>query len=89
MPDLPGLWSLTPLGAFIGVLVLLFLMLASGKLLTRRQHEEVVHSKDQLIEIQEKAIDEWRLSAHTLQSRAVVLPNQKDADRLLHSGGSD
>lgn len=39
MESLPGLWSLTPIGALLGFIVLLGYFLASGKLVTRREVE--------------------------------------------------
>lgn len=40
MPELPGLWSLSPLAALVGFIVLLGYMLATGKLVTRREVDE-------------------------------------------------
>lgn len=39
METLPGLWSLTPIGAVIGVIVLLYWLLASGRIITKSSHE--------------------------------------------------
>jgi hypothetical protein len=39
MPELPGLWSLTPIGALIGVIVLLYWLLSTGRLVTKSSHE--------------------------------------------------
>lgn len=40
MPELPGLWSLTPFGAVLGLMVLMYWLMATGRLYTRKQHEE-------------------------------------------------
>lgn len=42
METLPGIWGLTPYGALLGVLVLLFWMIATGRLVPRKTHEEIV-----------------------------------------------
>lgn len=42
METLPGIWSLTPLGALLGVLVLQFWLVATGRLVPRKSHEEAV-----------------------------------------------
>lgn len=39
MEALPGLWSLTPLGGMIGVIVVFYLLLATGKIITKGSHE--------------------------------------------------
>lgn len=42
MPELPGLWSLSPLAALVGFIVLLGYMLAKGKLRTEREVADIV-----------------------------------------------
>jgi hypothetical protein len=42
MPELPGLWNLTPWGALLGLLVGLFYMLARRALYTLGSHDEIV-----------------------------------------------
>lgn len=42
MDALPGLWSLTPIGALVGIVVLCFWLLATGRVMTRSQHDEIV-----------------------------------------------
>jgi hypothetical protein len=41
----------------VGLLSLLFWLLATGRLYTKSQHDEIVSSKDQVIETQAKTID--------------------------------
>ena len=42
MPELPGLWSLTPIGALLGAIVLFYWLLATGRLVPRKTHETIV-----------------------------------------------
>lgn len=42
MEALPGIWSLSPIAALVGVIVLLFWMLATGRLYTKSSHDEIV-----------------------------------------------
>lgn len=53
MEALPGLWSLSPLGAMIGVLVLQFYWLSTSRLYTRKQHDEIMA-------LQQVRGDEWK-----------------------------
>lgn len=66
LTQLPGLWSLTPIGALIGMLVLMFYLTGTGKYIPRSSHErelaaankrgdewkEVAMAKDKQIEVQ-------------------------------------
>lgn len=89
MPELPGLWSLSPIAALVGIIVLLFFMLATGKLLTKTQHLQIVAAHEKLAEVQQEAISEWRRSTHNLEARAIVLPNPAAADQAIRASGGD
>lgn len=60
MTDLPGLWSLSPIGALLGGIILFYWMLASGKIITRSSHERELAQAN-------KRGDEWKETA--LESR--------------------
>ena len=62
MPELPGLWSLSPIAGMIGMLVLLFVWLNSGRLITKSSHERELKR-----EIARG--DEWK-EAHTASEAA-------------------
>lgn len=62
MPELPGLWSLTPIGALVGAIVLLYWMLATGRLITRSSHERELGQAT-------SRGDEWK-AAHTVSETA-------------------
>lgn len=89
MPELPGLWSLSPIAGLVGVIILLFYMLATGRLMTKTQHLEIVAAHEKLAEVQQEAISEWRRSTHALEARAIVLPSQTAADQAIRAGGGD
>lgn len=77
-----GIWSLSPLGAFIGVLVLLFWMQATGRLLTRSQHDEIVAKSDRRGDEWKETALEYRSVIRELEGRSVVLPTAEAADKL-------
>lgn len=58
MEQLPGLWSLTPIGALVGFIVLLGWMLATGRIATRREVEARIAAIDKGYSDVVKAKDE-------------------------------
>lgn len=56
LAQLPGLWSLTPYGAVLGMLVLLFVSLARGWVIPRASHEREMSAAN-------KRGDEWKETA--------------------------
>ena len=67
MPELPGLWSLTPIGGMIGMLVILFWMLATGRLITKSSHERELG-------LANTRANEWKdAHARSEDARAVAL----------------
>jgi hypothetical protein len=57
-PELPGLWSLSPLGALIGAIVLVYWLIVTGRLVPRSTHEAV-------LAVANKRGDEWKETAAT------------------------
>ena len=43
---LPGLWNLTPYGALIGMAVLLYWLIATGRLIPRASHDRELAARD-------------------------------------------
>lgn len=72
MPELPGLWSLSPLAALVGALVVLYLMLASGRLVTKSSHERELKR-----EIARG--DEWRDALKASEIARASLQTQNSA----------
>lgn len=63
MIELPGLWSLTPIGALLGLVVLMYWLITSGRLIPRSSHERELAAAN-------KRGDEWKES--TLDGRKLI-----------------
>lgn len=77
-----GIWSLSPLAALVGVIVLLFWMLATGKILTRSQHTEITESAKTRGDEWKQTALEYRSTIRDLEARSVVLPSPEAANAL-------
>jgi hypothetical protein len=76
IPELPGLWSLTPWGAILGILVFLTMAISRGWLIPKSIHERFVD--------QERVRgDEWKETA--LDQRAVNAEIRKQNGQLIES----
>lgn len=60
---LPGLWSLSPIGAVIGMVVLIFLGLTTGRLYTRGQHDQIVNLYKELATEAKASAGKWEAVA--------------------------
>jgi hypothetical protein len=76
MEALPGLWSLTPIGALIGVVVLAYWLLAGGKIIPRATHERELAAAN-------KRGDEWKETA--LDGRRIIAAQEQQIRALLES----
>ena len=56
MEALPGLWSLSPLAALVGVLVLAYWLIATGRLVPKSSHDREVAIYVRIIETNDKTI---------------------------------
>jgi hypothetical protein len=70
---LPGLWSLSPIGALIGVVVLVFWLLATGRIIPRASHERE-------LAVANKRGDEWKETA--LEGRALITQLTGQVDKF-------
>lgn len=77
MIELPGLWSLTPLGALLGVLVLFYWLTASGRLIPKSSHERELAAANH-------RGDEWKATA--LEYRSVLDRKEQQVSTLIESG---
>lgn len=77
MDVLPGIWSLSPLGALIGAVVILYWMLGTGRLIPKSSHERELR-------VANKRGDEWKDTAMT--ERAVNAEIRKQNTLLLEAG---
>lgn len=76
MEALPGLWSLTPLSGLIGVIVVFFLLLSTGRIITKSSHERELAQAN-------KRGDEWKETA--LQQRAVNQALREQNGQLIEA----
>lgn len=60
MEALPGLWSLSPLAALIGVLVLMFFWVSSGRYVPKATHDAHIAILQGTIDNQQETITEQR-----------------------------
>lgn len=77
MEVFPGLWSLSPLGGLIGMLVVFFLLLATGKIITKSSHERELAQAD-------KRGDEWKETV--MAERSVNQEIRRQNTLLIESG---
>lgn len=56
METLPGLWSLSPIGAFLGLGALVLWLVLTGRLVPRKTHDEIVKQE-------RTRAEEWKLVA--------------------------
>ena len=60
---LPGLWSMSPVGALLGVVVLVYWLITSGRLIPRSSHERELATAN-------KRGDEWKETA--IEGRKLI-----------------
>lgn len=72
---LPGIWGLTPLAAVIGMLVLAYWLLATGRVITKSSHEreigiykEQLSNRDQTISSLTNQLDSMMSVGKTVQA---------------------
>lgn len=73
---LPGIWSLTPIGGMIGVIVLFYWLMATGRIITKASHERELAMAN-------KRGDEWKETA--LDTRAVNTEVRKQNGQLIEA----
>jgi hypothetical protein len=61
LASLPGLWSLTPIGALLLVLVIFFWLMATGKIITVSSHLRE-------LAMERQRSDEWKQTANSKDS---------------------
>lgn len=76
MIELPGIWSLTPLGLALGLVALLYWLIATGRLIPKASH-------DRELAIANRRGDEWKDTALTeRRTKDAVI----DQNRILLEG---
>lgn len=88
MDALPGLWSLTPIGALIGAIVLMYWLLATGRIITRSTHErELSQANRRGDEWKETALDGRKIIAAQEKQIAALIQSNRIADHFFQSMG--
>lgn len=86
MESLPGIWSLSPLGALIGAVVTMYWLLGSGRLIPRSSHERELSQAERHMVQADKRGDEWKETA--LTERAVNQEIRRQNTLLLEASRS-
>ncbi|MBK0420146.1 hypothetical protein JD276_14000 [Leucobacter sp. CSA1] len=74
MEALPGIWSLTPIGALLGAVVTLYWLLGSGRLIPRSSHErELAQAVKRGDEWKETALDQRTVNAEIRRQNTMLL----------------
>lgn len=69
LAQLPGLWSLTPYGAVLGMLVLIFWLTGTGRYIPRSSHEREMAAAN-------KRGDEWKEASESKDVLITELTKQ-------------
>ncbi|MGX9348905.1 hypothetical protein [Microbacterium sp. KNMS] len=84
MIELPmGIWNLTPIGGLVGVIVILYWLLASGRLVPRSTLERIEATNAIVVAAEKKRGDEWKETA--IDQRAVNQEIRKQNTLLLEA----
>lgn len=83
---LPGIWSLSPLGALIGAVVLIYWLLASGRLIPRGTHETIVGQANRRgDDWKETALSERKVNQEIRTQNTMLLEGQRISDRFYQA----
>lgn len=74
--ELPGIWSLTPLGALLGIVVIVYWLIASGRLIPKSSHERE-------LAVANRRGDEWKETA--LEQRVANAEIRKQNAQLIEA----
>jgi hypothetical protein len=80
--ELPGLWSLSPIGFALGVVALVYWLLVTGRLIPKSTHEALVGSE-------RNRANEWRASSDKFEQVNTEIRKQNgsliEANRVVES----
>jgi len=83
MPDLPGLWSLSPIAGMIGMIVLFYYLLANGRIIPKASHErELKAYATRGDEWKETALLERTVTAKLLEQNKQLIESNKISDHF-------
>lgn len=90
MEVLPGIWSLSPLAALVGVLVLQFWFLATGRIITRGSHDrELGLTTRRGDEWKETAVQVRAVNSELLKQNSQLIEGNRIADHFFRSASED
>jgi len=88
--ELPGIWSLTPLGALIGVLVLQYWLMATGRLISKGSHDREIAAANVRGNEWKAASDKWEGAARVaLAQNTVLLEGTRTTSAVLKAASPD
>lgn len=86
IPELPGLWSLTPWGAILGILVFLTMAITRGWLIPKSIHERFVEQERvRGDEWKETALDQRSVNAEIRKQNGQLIEGQKVVEQFLRA----
>ena len=78
MDALPGIWSLSPVPALIGVVIFFYWMIASGRLIPRGTHDSIVaQERKRGDEWKETALDQREVNGEIRSQNATLIESQR------------
>lgn len=91
MTDIPGIWSLTPIGALIGIIVLIAFVLIRGMFIPRASHErELSLVSKRGDEWKETAISVRTVNTELLRQNSDLIESSRITDHFFRAiGGND
>lgn len=86
MPELPGLWSLTFPGAFLGLSILVVISVVRGWLVPKSTHErEVAQERVRGDEWKETALDQRAVNAKIREQNGQLLEANRVVEQFLRA----
>ncbi|WP_382307264.1 hypothetical protein [Herbiconiux sp. UC225_62] len=86
MPELPGLWSLSPIGALLGGIILFYWLLATGRIITRSSHErELAQANKRGDEWKETALDTRKLNNELASQNGKLVDGNSIAEHFFRT----
>lgn len=90
MIELPGIWSLTPLGLALGLIAMLYFLIATGRLIPKASHDremEVANLRGN--EWKETALSERATKDKVLEQNRVLLEGSRATAAVLRASAPD
>lgn len=90
MIELPGIWSLTPLGALLGVLVIQYWLMATGRLISKASHDREIAAANIRGDEWKATSDKWQSAAQAaLGQNSVLVEGTRTTSAVLKAASPD